>query len=54
MTRYYRDANTGATASITTHRDGTATLRTFIAGKRKQKKYSNAKSAYNAWYRMCN
>lgn len=54
MTKYYKDFNSGATASITEHKDGTATLTTSIGGKRKSKKYASAKSAYNAWYRMCN
>lgn len=54
MTKYYKDYSSGATASITEHKDGTATLKTCVGGKRKIKKYANVKSAYNAWYRMCN
>lgn len=51
MTRYYRTIY-GATASITEHNDGSATLRTMVAGKRTSKKYKNIKSAQAAWYRM--
>ena len=52
MTKYYK--NYGVTASITEHKDGTATLRTsIVGGKKTSKKYKNAKSAYNAWRRMC-
>ena len=53
MTQYYKDF-CGATASITEHKDGTATLKTCIGGKRTSKKYANKKSAYSAWRRMCN
>lgn len=52
MTTYYKDF-CGATASITEHRDGTATLKTAICGTRTTKKYKNKKSAYSAWRRMC-
>ena len=52
MTTYYRDY--GVTASITDHRDGTATLKiAVIGGKRTTKKYKNRKSAYSAWRRYC-
>lgn len=53
MTRYYKTIY-GATASITEHRDGTATLKTCVAGKRTTKKYKSYKSAYAAWYRLNN
>lgn len=43
----------GATASITEHRDGTATLAWHEMGKRVTKKYTNAKNALRAWKRMC-
>lgn len=33
MKKYYKDF-TGASASITEHKDGTATLTTYIGGKR--------------------
>lgn len=51
MTTYYKDY--GVTASITEHKDGTATLKTSCGGKRTSKKYANKKSAYSAWRRMC-
>lgn len=52
MKTYYQDF-CGATASITEHKDGTATLRTCCGGKRTSKKYKNKKSALAAWRRMC-
>nr|DAQ24870.1 MAG TPA: hypothetical protein [Caudoviricetes sp.] len=51
-TTYYKDF-CGATASITVHFDGTATLKTNCNGKKTSKKYASKKSAYNAWLRMC-
>ena len=53
MTRYYKTIY-GATASITEHKDGTATLTTFVGGKREKKKYKNFKSAYSSWNRANN
>ena len=53
MKTYYKDF-CGATASITEHRDGTATLVVCAGGKRTTKKYKNVKSAKSAWYRFCN
>ena len=53
MKTYYKDF-CGATASITEHRDGTATLVVYAGGKRTTKKYKNVKSAKSAWYRLCN
>lgn len=53
MTKTFKDF-TGSSASITTHKDGTATLKIYCAGKRSSKKYSSYKSAYAAWYRFCN
>lgn len=45
----------GSTASITDHRDGTATLKIVYSGKIiRNKKYASRKSAYNAWWRFCN
>lgn len=52
MTTYYKDF-CGATASITEHRNGTATLRVMAGLTRTVKKYKNKKSAYEAWRRMC-
>ena len=52
MTTHYKDY--GVTASITEHKDGTATLKTSVnGGKRTSKKYANKKAAYAAWRRMC-
>ena len=51
MTTYYKDY--GVTASITEHRDGTATLKTSCGSKKTSKKYASKKSAYAAWKRMC-
>ena len=53
MTKHFKDF-TGASASITVHKDGTATLKIFCAGKRTTKKYNSYKSAYAAWYRFTN
>lgn len=53
MTKYFNDFGI-ASASITTHKDGTATLKIYCAGKRTTKKYKSYKSAYAAWYRFCN
>lgn len=52
MKTYYKDF-CGATASITEHKDGTATLKTNCGGIKASKKYSNKKSALAAWRRMC-
>lgn len=53
MTTYHKDY-TGVTASISDHRDSTATLKIRYLGKIiKNKKYANRKSAYNAWRRYC-
>lgn len=53
MTTYYKDF-CGATASITEHRDGTATLKTCAGLTKTKKKYASKKAAYAAWRRMCN
>lgn len=53
MTREYKTIY-GASAKITEHKDGSATLRMFVAGKRTVKKYNSFKSAYAAWYRWTN
>ena len=47
MTTYYKDF-CGATASITVHKDGTATLKTCCGGKRNSKKYASKKAAQAA------
>lgn len=52
MKTYYRDF-CGATASITEHKDGTATLRCDFGLKKTSKKYASKKSALAAWRRMC-
>ena len=43
----------GATATITEHRDGTATLTVYAGGKRYRTKHKNHASAKRAWYRRC-
>lgn len=53
MKTYYKDFY-GSTASITEHRDGTATLKICSGMKKINKKYKNKKSALSAWYRYCN
>ncbi|MBQ2856507.1 MAG: hypothetical protein IJE78_05155 [Bacteroidaceae bacterium] len=52
-TVYFQDF-CGATASITKHKDGSATLRTCAGTTRTCKKYKSYDSAYQAWRRMCN
>ena len=49
--KYFKDF-CGVTAKITTHNDGTATLK--VSTSKKAKKYKSYQSAYNAWYRLCN
>jgi len=44
MKRYFRSIY-GATASIQTHRDGTATLTVFFGGKRTRKTYNTERGA---------
>ena len=44
MKRYFRSIY-GATASIQTHRDGTATLVVFCGGKRHRKTYNTERGA---------
>lgn len=44
MKKYYRDFY-GASASITEHRNGTATLVVFCAGKRERKTYKSVRGA---------
>ena len=51
MKEYYKSY--GVTASITEHKDGTATLKTSCAGKRTSKTYASKKAAQAAWRRMC-
>lgn len=51
-TKYFTDINTGVTAKIITHNDGSATLK--VSYNKKAKRYKNYNSAYNAWYRLCN
>lgn len=52
MTTYYKDF-CGATASITEHTDGAATLKICAGIARVKKKYKNKKSALSAWRRWC-
>lgn len=53
MKKYYKDF-CGATASIETHRDGSATLRWSAGGKRYKSEHANEKAALAAWRRKCN
>ena len=51
MKRYFKSIY-GASASIEQHRDGTATLRLFVAGKRFRKTYNTthgARVALGTW-----
>ena len=50
MKTYYKDF-CGATACITEHKDGTATLRVTICGKHYTSKHKKFKAARSAWYR---
>lgn len=50
--KYFKDFCSGVTAKITTHNDGTATLK--VSYWKKAKKYKNEKSAMSTWYRLCN
>lgn len=54
MKTFHKDFH--ATASITDHRDGTATLIIRDGNGRKchDKKHANRKAAYSAWRRYCN
>ena len=52
MTKYYKDY--GVSASITEHKDGSATLKVNACGKKTSRKYKNFNSARQAWYRWCN
>lgn len=50
--KYFKSPCGLASASITTHRDGTATLKISCGVQRVlNKKYKSYKSAYNAWWR---
>lgn len=51
-TTYYKDF-CGATASITEHKDGTATLTVCINGKKKRSVHKTRNAAYQAWNRKC-
>jgi hypothetical protein len=53
MTTYHKD--TYATAVITDHRNGTATLviRTINGVKAHNKTHASRKAALAAWYRFC-
>lgn len=51
MKRYFKDVY-GATASILTHRDGTATLTVCCGGKRSRKTYNTERGARSAMGRM--
>lgn len=55
MKTYYKDSCSGATASIQSHRDGTATLVVSVPGtKRIHRTYKSLNGARSAWYRLCN
>lgn len=54
MKKYYRDECGLASASITVHRDGTATLSVSCAGERHKSKHKNERAAYQAWRRWNN
>jgi hypothetical protein len=51
MKRYLRSYDGLATGSITVHRDGSATLIVFVAGKRHKSEHKNERAAKAAWYR---
>ena len=51
-TKFFKDFCSGVTAKITTHNDGTATLK--VSYWKKAKRYKSYASAYNTWYRLCN
>ncbi|MBR5094475.1 MAG: hypothetical protein IK095_05220 [Oscillospiraceae bacterium] len=51
MTKHYRDYV--VTASITTHRDGTATLRVATPTRRYKSDHASERAAYAAWRRWC-
>lgn len=51
MKKYYKEYD--VTASIMTHRDGTATLKIVCGLFKRIKTYKNEKSAYAAWRRFC-
>ena len=53
MVKYYKDF-CGAAAIITTHRDGTATLRIAAGNKKKTSRHKSEKAALAAWRRACN
>ncbi len=53
MTKYYKDF-CGATASITTRKDGTAVLKVCAGGKKRKSEHKSEKAAYAAWRRWCN
>ena len=52
MKQFYKDF-TGVTATVETHRDGTATLRVCAGGKIYRSQHKNAKAARSAWRRWC-
>ena len=51
MKEYFKSY--GVTASITTHKDGTATLKRVCGTKKTKKTYKTRAGAYSAWRRMC-
>lgn len=51
MKKYFKDMY-GASASIQTHRDGTATLAVYCGGKRSRKTYGSERGARSALGRM--
>ena len=54
MKKYYRNEEGLVSASITVHRDGTATLSVSGYGWHKKSKHKNERAAYQAWRRYCN
>lgn len=53
MKKYYHDF-CGATASITVHADGTATLRWRAGMNKGRSEHKNERAALAAWRRKCN
>ena len=52
-TKYYSDF-CGASASITVHKDGTATLKWHAGMSKGKSEHKSEKAAKAAWYRKCN
>ena len=52
MTKHYKDLH-GASASITTHKDGTATLVVSAGGKSRKTRHESEQAAYLEWKKLC-